>query len=76
MADAFVTAATGLVTSFPVGTGRACCQERDKQYHYHVMSSADQKCVSSDVGQSMGNTKSVLCHVCLDQVFPNNSETK
>lgn len=65
MTDAFVTAATGLVTSFPIGTGRACCQERDKHYHHHDMSSADQKCASSDVGQSKGNTKSVLCRVCV-----------
>ena len=43
VADAIVTAATGSVTSFSIGTCRASCQEGDKQYRYLFMNSADQK---------------------------------
>lgn len=39
VADAIVTAATGLVTSFPIETCWACCQDGDKQYHYLLMNS-------------------------------------
>lgn len=67
VADAIVTAAAGLVTSFPIETGWARCQERDKQYRYLLMNFADQKwkfqCLVIDTGQSMGNMKPVLSHV-------------
>jgi len=67
VADAAVTAATGLVTSLPVEASWACCQETDKQYHYLLMNSADQKwefqCLVSNTGLSMGNIKLVLSHV-------------
>lgn len=80
VADAIITAATGLVTSFPIGPGWACCQERDKQYLYLFMNSTDQKwkfhCLVSDTGHTTGNIKSVLSHVWLGWVFPNNFETK
>lgn len=52
VADAIVTATTGSVTSFPIGTCGARCQEGDKQYRYLLMNSADQKwkfqCLISD----------------------------
>lgn len=67
VADAIVTAATGLVTSFAIGTSWAHCQERGKQYHYLFMNFTDQKwkfqCLVSDTGHSMGNIKSELSHV-------------
>lgn len=76
VADAIVAAATGLVTSFPIETGWARCQERDKQYHNPVVNFADQKwkfqCLVSDTGKSMGNTESALSHVLLNWVSPNN----
>lgn len=43
VADAAVSTATGLVTSRPIETSWACCQEISKQYHYLPMNSADQK---------------------------------
>lgn len=80
VADAVVTAATGLVTSFAIETGRASCQRGDKQYDYLLMNSADQKWkfqdAVSDTGGGMGNIKSRLSHVWLGRVFPNSSETE
>lgn len=78
VADAIVTAATGLVTSFPIETRRARCQERIKLNHYLFMNSADQKWkfqgAVSDTGRSMGNIQLGLSHVRLRRVFPNETE--
>lgn len=56
VADATVTAATGLVTSFSIEMSWAGCQGKDKQYHYLLMNSPDQtwkfQCLVSDTLQA------------------------